>query len=466
MVAPIPKHPQVRYARSGELDIAYRVVGQGERDLVIVLPTVSTMELLFEPPALALNERLARSFRLILFDRRGTGLSAQVAAPATLEEQMADIEAVMDATRATNAAIYAEAEGVAMALLFAATHPQRVSHLLLLHGFARITGAPGYDFARDEEARRREFIDPVIAGWGTGEWGRGLAPVLASRDPDFVGWWGRWEALSAPPATARALFELSGRIDVREVLPEVRVPTLVMHRPQSGMIDIRHSRYIAERIPDATYRELPGRDAISFGDGLTEQIEACEAFVGGTARRREHDRVLATVLFTDIAGSTELAARIGDRAWRELRERHDELTRSLIATYGGRAVKSTGDGYLATFDGPARAVRCALGLVEAVRELGLELRAGLHTGEVDLIGDDVGGMAVHIGARIASLTGAGEVCTSSTVRDLVVGSGLGFEDAGERELKGVPGSWRVLRVTEPESVEAASVPVRPQPASS
>jgi class 3 adenylate cyclase/pimeloyl-ACP methyl ester carboxylesterase len=437
----------VHYARSGELDIAYRVVGRGERDMVVVLPTVSTMELLFEPPALGLTERLARSFRLILFDRRGTGLSAAVATPATLEEQMADIEAVMDATRATDAAIYAEAEGAAMAILFAAAHPERVSHLMLLHGFARVTRAPGYDWARDEESRRREFVDRVIAGWGSGEWGRALAPVLASRDPDFVGWWGRWEALSAPPATARALFELSSRIDVRGVLAEVRVPTLVMHRPEAPSIDIRHSRYIAEQVPDATYEELPGRDSISFGEGLAELIECCEAFVGGTAAGRHGDRALATVLFTDIVGSTELAARIGDRAWRELRERHDELSRGLIAGFDGRAVKSTGDGYMATFDGPARAVRCALGIVEGVRELGLELRAGLHTGEVELIGDDVGGMAVHIGARIGSLAGAGEVYASSTVRDLVVGSGLDFEDLGERELRGVPGSWRVLRVT-------------------
>jgi class 3 adenylate cyclase/pimeloyl-ACP methyl ester carboxylesterase len=445
--------PPVRYARSGGLDIAYRVVGGGRQDLIVVLPTVSTMELLFEPPALALTERLAETFRLILFDRRGTGLSQAVATPATLEEQMADIEAVMEAARVGRAVIYAEADGAPMAIMFAATHPDRVSHLILLHAMARITAAPGYEWARDEEARNAEFIEPVVRGWGSGEWGRFLAPVLAAQEPGFVSWWGRWEALSAPPSTARDLFALASRIDVRDVLPEVRVPTLVLHRPDSVVLDVRHSRYIAEHVPDAVFRELPGRDSISFGDGLEVLLDACEEFASGTASRRAPDRALATVLFTDIVGSTEVAGRLGDQRWREVRERHDDVSRGLIARHGGRAVKSTGDGFLATFDGPARGVRCALALTADVRELGIELRAGLHTGEVELMGDDVGGMAVHIGARVGALGGAGDVLVSSTVRDLVVGSGLLFQEHGEQELKGVPGTWRLFRAAGEETSE-------------
>ncbi len=445
--------PPVRYARSGGLDIAYRIVGGGQADLIIVLPTVSTMELLFEPPALAMTERLAESFRLILFDRRGSGLSESVATPATLEEQMADIEAVMEAARVGRTAIYAEADGAPMAIMFAATHPDRVSHLIMLHAMARVTAAPGYEWARDEAKRDEEFLDPVIRSWGTGEWGSLLAPVLAARDPGFVNWWGRWESLSAPPSTARELFRLASRIDVREILPEVRVPTLVLHRPDSAVLDIRHSRYISDHLPGAVYRELPGRDSISFGDGVEALMEASEEFVSGTASRRGHDRALATVLFTDIVGSTEVAGRLGDRRWREVREAHDELSRGLISRYDGRAVKSTGDGFLATFNGPARAVRCALTLLDEVRELGIELRAGLHTGEVELMGDDVGGMAVHIGARVGAQGEAGQVLVSSTVRDLVVGSGLVFEEHGEFELKGVPDTWRLFLVTGDEASE-------------
>jgi class 3 adenylate cyclase len=440
--------PGIRYVRVGEQHIAYSSVGGGAVDFCIVLPSLGTIELLGEPPARRLIEGMEKHFRMISFDRRGSGLSDPVAEPATLEEQMDDVIAVLDACASGQTVISAEAEGSMMAVLFAAAHPERVSHLILTHPMARLVNAPGYDWTwESEEIRERDFTRALLARWGTGENAITASPVMAGRDRDFKSWWGKWERLSSSPGPLLKRMALMGRMDVREIMPRVQAPTLVIDRPAAPAMDSRHARYAAEHIPNATLAELPGRDSISFGDGMEEWIEAVVEFTGGTAAAARSERTLATVLFTDIVGSTSRAAELGDRRWRDTLQQHDQLTRELVGRFGGRAIKSTGDGFLATFDGPARAVRCASTLTERVDELGLELRAGLHAGEVEMIGADVGGMAVHIGARIGALGGPGEVLTSSTVRDLVVGSGIEFADRGEETLKGVPGAWRIYRVS-------------------
>jgi class 3 adenylate cyclase len=440
--------PPVRYVRIGSEHIAYRAVGSGEQDYCIVLPTLGTIEMLAEPPARRIVEGVASHSRVISFDRRGAGLSDPVATPPTLEEQMADVIGVLDACGSTTTVLSAEVEGAMLAVMAAATYPDRVSHLVLLHPMARLTNAPDYDFTwPDVETRQREFVQPLLARWGTGENGALASPVMAARDPDFLRWWGRWERLSASPGTMQQRMALQEQMDVRAILPRVQCPTLIMDRPDAKTMDSGHARYFAEHIPNAVLKELPGRDAVSFGDGIEAWLEAVEEFTRGAVNERGSQRALATVMFTDIVGSTTRAAELGDRRWRQTLEGHDRLTRDLVGRFGGRAIKSTGDGFLATFDGPARAVRCATSLERAIRDLGIELRAGLHAGEVELIGNDVGGMAVHIGARIGALAGPGEVLASSTVRDLVVGSGIEFSDRGEHDLKGVPGAWRVFAAT-------------------
>ena len=439
----------VRYARSGDLRIAYRTYGSGERDILTVLPTVGTCELVDEPPALRLIERLSRLGRLIVWDRRGMGLSDNVPEPPTLEEQMDDARAVLDSAGAARVVLCAEAEAVALAAMFAASHPERVERMVVLNGISRMTRADGYEWAQSAEQRRSGLVEPMLARWGSGENGRSIAPVLADADPDFVAWWGRWERISSPPSWARAQLELMGEVDVRTILPRIQAPSLVCARPDAHGIDVRHSRHIAAEIPGAELRELPGRDALSFGDGLDAYIAAIEEFVSdGAPRAGDTERTLATVLFTDIVNSTAAASDLGDRRWRELLVRHDEASRRLIASHGGVAVKSTGDGFLARFDGPARGARAALAIVAAARDIGLELRAGVHTGEVERMGSDLGGVAVHIGSRIAGLASAEEVLASATVRDLVIGSGLEFAVAGDAELRGVPGRWTLFRVSE------------------
>jgi len=442
------RDPPVRYVRSDDgLFIAYRMFGAGAQDQLVVLPSIGTIEMLTVPPARRMMGTYTERSRVISFDRRGGGLSDPVAVPATLEEQMADVIAVLDACSSDRVVLEAQAEAAMLAVMFAATHPERVSHLVLLHPMARMVAAPGYEWTwADEETREREFIQPMLARWGTGENGVNAVPVLSASDPDFQDWWGRWERLSGSPTPIRRRVELTGRMDVREVLPRVQAPSLILDRPAAKAMDSRHARYFAERIPNADLVELPGRDAISFGDGFEAYIEAVERFVTGAVAVHREKRALATIMFTDISRSTAIAAELGDRRWREKLAAHDTMTRDLVDAYGGVAVKSTGDGFLATFDGPARAVRCAASLGERLDELGIEIRAGLHTGEIELIGADVGGMAVHIGARIGALGEPGEVLASSTVRDLVVGSGIEFADRGTHSLKGVPGEWRLFAV--------------------
>jgi class 3 adenylate cyclase len=437
--------PVARYAKSGDLHIAYAVEGDGPIDLVWVPPWISHVEYLWAEPTLErFGKRLTQFARVITFDRRGSGLSDPFFGTPTLEEQMDDVLAVMDAVGSEQAAICGTLEGGPMAALFAATHPDRVSALVLYASFARATWAPDYDWAWPAEQRDRE-MDALVEHWGEGLVASGVAPSMR-HEAGFMDWAGRLERLAASPGTIRRIIDLIGAFDVRDVLPSIRVPTLVMHRTGDTFIKVEHSRYMASKIPGARYVELEGEDNMfSLGDSEAI-IGEIEEFLTGTRHEREPDRMLATVLFTDICESTQRAAEMGDRGWRFLLERHDALFRQALERHRGREVKRTGDGFLATFDGPARAIRCAASVAEAMGSLGLQIRAGLHTGELEVMDGDLGGLAVHIASRVMSAAGPNEVLVSGTVKDLVVGSGIEFEDRGETELRGVPGEWRLFAV--------------------
>jgi class 3 adenylate cyclase/predicted alpha/beta-hydrolase family hydrolase len=434
-----------RYAKSGDLHIAYAVEGDGPMDLVWIPPWVSQVEYLWAEPSLErVMARLTQFARVITFDRRGSGLSDPLFGAPTLEDQMDDVLAVMDAAGSERAAICGTLEGGPMASLFAATHPERTTALVLYATFARATWAPDYDWAWPAELRE-EHMDDLVEHWGEGRIAGGVAPSQM-RDPSFVEWAGRLERLAASPGTIRRIFDLIGSFDVRDVLPSIRVPTLVMHRTEDSFLKVEHSRYIASKVPGARYVELSGGDNMfSLGDSEALLGEV-EEFLTGTRHEREPDRMLATVLFTDICESTRKAAEMGDRGWRFLLERHDALFRQALTRHRGREVKRTGDGFLATFDGPARAIRCAASVADSMGSLGLQVRAGLHTGELEVMDGDVGGLAVHIASRVMGHAGPNEVLVSGTVKDLVVGSGIDFEARGERELRGVPGEWRLYAV--------------------
>ena len=435
-----------RYAKSGDLHIAYIVEGDGPIDLMWIPPWISQVEYLWSERSLMRVMRRITSFaRFITFDRRGSGLSDPFFGAPTLEDQMDDLIAVMDAVGSERVAIVGTLEGGPMAATFAATHPDRVSALVLYATFARATWAPGYEFAWPADVRDAHMAE-LVDHWGEGRVVAGVAPSEAS-DPGFMEWGGRLERLAASPSTIRRLMGLIGEFDVRDVLPSIRVPTLVMHRRDDSFIKIEHSRYLAQHIPGARYVELEGSDNMfSLGDseGLLGEIEE---HLTGVRHVHEPDRMLATVLFTDICDSTRQAAEMGDSGWRSLLERHDALFRHALDRHRGREVKRTGDGFLATFDGPARAIRCAASVAEAMGSLGIQVRAGLHTGELEVMDDDLGGLAVHIAARVLDRASPSEVLVSGTVKDLVVGSGIGFEDRGEHELRGVPGEWRLYAVS-------------------
>ena len=436
--------PQTRYVRNGDIHIAYQVLGDGPIDLVFVPSWISQVEAYWEEPSVARYfQRLASFSRLIMFDRRGTGLSDPVVGAPTLEEQMDDVVAVMDAVGSRTAAVFAWVEGGAMAALFAATHPERTHALVLYEGLPRMSWAPDYDWPpkRDEREARMHQLP-----WGEGARILPLAQSAAS-NPRLVAWFGRLERLAASPGTAAKLEMMNAEVDVRAVLPSISVPTLVLHRAEEHFIDIRHSRYLAEHIPGARYVELPGSEVFSFTHAGDELLDEVQEFLTGMRQAPRHERVLATVMFADIVDSTRTAAQLGDRRWREILSSVEEAVLRELSDHRGRAVKTLGDGFLATFDGPARAIRCATAIRESIRaQFGLEIRSGLHTGEIELIGSDVGGIGVHIGARVGSSAAPGEVLVSGTVKDLVVGSGIEFEDRGERELRGVPGQWRLWAV--------------------
>jgi class 3 adenylate cyclase len=440
--------PRTRYAKSGDVHIAHQVIGDGPTDLVFVPGWISHVEYYWEHPRLArFIERLASFSRLILIDKRGTGMSDPVSNAPTLEARMDDVRAVMDAVGSERAALLGISEGGPLNLLFAATYPERCLALVLYGTFA--VGAKTSDYpwmpARDVLERGWALLDER---WGDG----GALPIVAPelvRDPSMARWWERFERQAASPGMAIALLELSSRIDVRGVLSSIGAPTLVLHRPGDKMVRIENGRFLAEQIPAARFTQLGGSDHLFWSEGADELLDEIEEFITGARAAPQSDRVLATVMFTDLVGATERAAQLGDQRWRDLLASHHRLVRRSLERWQGREIKTMGDGFLATFDGPGRAIRCARAIAEQTRdELDAEVRAGLHTGECELIGSDVGGIAVHIGARVGALAGAGEVLVSSTVKDLTAGGGIAFEDRGAYTLKGVPGDWRLFAVTD------------------
>jgi class 3 adenylate cyclase/pimeloyl-ACP methyl ester carboxylesterase len=426
--------PRTQYAHSGDASIAYQVAGDGPLDLVVVNGPASHVELAWEEPATARSfERLASFARVVWFDRRGTGLSDPVERPPTLEQQMDDLRAVMDAAGMERAAISGGSD-VGLAAMFAATYPEKVT-ALSLWGVAAWGGAAASPEVRDA------VLDAIEHQWGDGTLIEIFAPSQLE-NPAFAAWWARYQRGAVSPGMARRIYEMQVQADLRAVLPTIRVPTLVCHRAFDRYVPIEQGREVASLIPGARFIEYPGIDNYGW-IASDEWLDDLEEFLTGRRRPREVDRVLATVLFTDICGSTEHAARLGDGRWHALLDEHYEMTRGALRRWRGREIKTIGDGFLATFDGPARAVRCAAQIVEASAPLGLSVRGGAHTGECELIGDDVAGIAVHIGARVMAKAAPGEVLVTSTVRDLVVGSGLRFDDRGPHRLKGVPDEWRL-----------------------
>jgi class 3 adenylate cyclase len=432
------QQPVTRYAKSGDIHIAYQVFGEGPINVVLTPPFVSNVEHWWdEPNVTRWLLRLGSYARVAIFDKRGTGMSDRVAELPGVDQRMDDLRAVLDAASMEQAALIGLSEGVPLTALFAATYPDRCRALVLYGGFARFTS-----WFPSEEALE-EFFGYVEQAWGSGASLRRFAPSR-SNDLAFQSWWGRAERLGASPAAATALMRMNSQIDISDIISTIRVPTLIIHRTEDATINVEGGRYLAEHIPGARYIELSGTDHIPFvGDNADEIADAVQEFLTGARALVPVDRVLATVLFTDIVGSTEKASALGDHRWRELLENHHSTVRRNLARFRGREVKTTGDGILATFDGPARGVRCACAIAEEIHSLGIDVRAGLHTGECEVMGDDVGGIAVHIGARVASLACAGEVLVSRTVKDLVAGSGLQFADRGSQILKGVPGDWQI-----------------------
>jgi len=434
--------PETRYARSGDVSIAYQVLGAGPLDLLMVPGYVSNTEFEWtEPKIAAFRRRLASFSRLILFDKRGTGLSDQVHGVPTLEERIDDVRAVMEAARSERAVIFGLSEGGSMTALFAATYPQRVSGIILYGAEAQ---------SRTDPERLREFLDELPGQWGTQEFAdkdmRVYAPSVI-RNVETRRWFASWIRFCASPGAFAAYVRMNADIDVRHVLPNVRVPTLVLHRTGDRAVSVTHGRELAAAIPNAELVELDGIDHYPWYGDAESVVGEIQRFISRLSDEAAFDRVLATVLFTDLVGSTEMAAQLGDRAWRDLLEKHHAIVRAHLARFRGHEIDNAGDGFLASFDGPARAIRCACAITENVRELGLQVRAGLHTGECELLGSKMGGIAIHIGARVAARAEPSQVLVSSTVRDLVAGSGITFEERGAATLKGVPEEVRLYAVT-------------------
>ena len=430
--------PDTHYARaSDDVRIAYQIHGDGPLDLLAAFGPASHLDVVWEDAgATRLLERLGSFARVIRFDRRGTGLSDPASTPPTVEEYSEDLLAVLRAAESERPALYGEGEAGRMFIHFAATHPEATSALVLFG-----TSANGASVVTPE--RREMILDVLEEHWGEGALLPLWAPT-AAEDEAFKRWWARFERAVATNAGARSLLEVAARTDVTAMLPGIQVPTLVLHRTDDVLIDVSFGREIAEGIPDARFVELPGRDNIGFIGDSDALLDEVEGFLTGGHRPREPDRVLTTVLFTDIVESTGRAASVGDRRWRDLLDAHDRIARAQIERFGGRAVKTVGDGFLSCFPLPSAGVRCARALRGAVEELDLEVRAGLHTGECEVIGEDLGGLAVHIASRLVSIAGPGEVLVSGTVAEAATGSGCDFVARGTQELRGVPGEWRIF----------------------
>ncbi|MFL5829973.1 MAG: adenylate/guanylate cyclase domain-containing protein [Solirubrobacteraceae bacterium] len=435
--------PEIRYAKKGETSIAYQVLGDGPVDLVFVSGVVSNIALFWsDPAATAMFRRLASFSRLVLFDKPGTGLSDPVAGPPSLEQRLEDVRVVMDAAGLERAAIMGYSEGSQPTLMFAATYPERCEALVLLEGGAKWTTEPDYLAEITPKVERMwELQFESTEVWGDGKlfslWAPSLDSVPATRQM-----LGSAERLCASPGMARAVLRAATLMDARPALPQISTPTLVVHR-EGSFTPVEFGRYLAREIEGAKLAVFPGVDHFTWIGAWEPIVDEIEEFLTGARHRAEPDRALATVLFTDIVSSTERAAELGDERWRALVERHDEITRSELERYEGRAIKTLGDGFLAAFEGPAKAIRCARAICAAVLLLGIEVRAGVHTGECERRGEDLAGIAVHIGARIGAHADPCEVLVSSTVRELVLGSGLEFAERGTNTLKGVPGEWRL-----------------------
>ena len=440
--------PETRYAKSGDVHIAYQVLGDGPIDLLFVPGFVSNVEATWQHPVrAAFFRRLASFSRLILFDKRGTGMSDRTSQIFTLEQRMEDVNAVLDAVGSERAALFGTSEGGPMSILFAASHPQRTIALVIFGSYAKRSWAEDYTFGWLEE-RWNAVLSNMERNWGTPK-GVDLemwAPSIA-HDAERATKSAAYFRAAASPGAALAVMSMNRDIDVRRVLPSVRVPTLILHRVDEKVIDVEHARYLARHIPGARLIELPGVDHIFWigdGDAILDEVEL---FLTGRRQAAEPERVLATVQFTDIVQSTERAAALGDRKWRDVLERFQSMVRETLREHRGREIDTAGDGFLAAFDGPARAIRCAAAVRERARAQGIDLRAGIHTGECEIIGDKLGGIAVHTGSRVASKAEPGEILVSQTVKDLVAGSGLQFAERGVHSLKGVPGEWRLYAFT-------------------
>lgn len=439
--------PEVHYARPGDAHIAYQVFGSGDLDLVYVAEFWHSIEAQWDEPRFAaFLRRLGTFSRVICLDQRGSGLSD----PLPLGEQPSldlaadDVRAVMDAVGVPRAALLGVAGGSMISSLLAATSPERVQAMVLLHGLARLTAAPDYPWGTTPAFEARIMAD-LSNGWGRGVLADVLGPSEAD-DPAFRSWLARYQRLGASPGEVLAQRRMVQKLDIRQVLPAIQAPTLVVHRRDNRLINIGHGRYLAQDIPGAELVEVSGADHLPFLGDPEAILAPIERFLTGTVAPTDQRRVLATVLFTDIVGSTAHAARVGDRRWRRLLEEHNAVVRTELERYRGRELERAGDGFVALFDGPGRAVRCALDIQDGVRDLGVVLRAGVHTGEVELLGTEVEGIAIHIGARVAAAAAPDEVVVTSTVRDLVAGSGIAFADRGTRTLRGVPGRWKLFAV--------------------
>jgi len=441
--------PVTRYARSGDVNIAYQVVGEGPFDLIWVPGWISNVEASWEVPEYAhFLGRLASFSRLILFDKRGTGLSDPVSTDRlpSLEQRMDDVRAVLDAAGSREAAVVGASEGGNLSVLFVATYPERVRALVLIGVYVKRLWSSDYPWAPTPEQRERD-TELIEREWG-GEMDVAVLAPRALADPALMRRITTFFRRSASPGAAVALNRMNAEMDTRAVLPTIGVPTLVVQRSDDQCVNVEEGRWIKNRIPGAKFVELPGEDHLPWVGDCDELLDEVEEFLTGVRRGPEPDRVLATVLFTDIVGSTEKAAEVGDRRWRELLEQYHGAVRRELERWRGREIDTAGDGFFASFDGPARAIRCACAVRDSVQSFGLEIRAGLHTGECELLGEKVAGIAVHTGARVAAKARAGEVLVSSTVKDLVAGSGIEFEEHGEHELKGVPGRWRLYAVSD------------------
>jgi class 3 adenylate cyclase/pimeloyl-ACP methyl ester carboxylesterase len=441
--------PPTRYARSGDLSIAYQTLGDGPIDLILVPAMITHLEFLHEIPGYTdFLRRLAAFARVVTFDKSGQGLSDRPSGVPSLEQRMDDIRAIMSDIGSARAVLLGNSEGVPISILFAATYPERVSHLILFGGFARFTAAPDYPFVRTEEEMAHR-IEAMVKHWGTGTLAiRTFLPSLMDT-PEGVGQFGRLERLTFSPGALRAVYQQNSMIDVRPVLPTVGVPTLVLHRRRDASIPPENGRYLASHIPNAKFIEYDdSSDHLIFGGHFHQICADIEEFVTGHYTAVDTDRILATVLFTDIVNSTAQATELGDQPWRRLLDEHDRIARRTVAQHRGNLIKMTGDGVLATFDGPGRAIRCALALQNATAQLGLRLRMGLHTGEIERRGEDIGGIAVHVAARVMAKSQPGEVVVSRVVVDLAAGAGVSFAERGSHELKGLPGHWDLFAVSD------------------